>query len=128
MVVIPAGAFVMGDDLYGNPPYLVKIAGRFAVSKDMITHDEYGEFVAHSRYLTDDPWRNVGAKSSVDPVVNVNWDDAQAYVKWLTVKTRHRYRLLSEAEYEYAERAGSTTAFWWGEKTAPVCLYANFHY
>jgi formylglycine-generating enzyme required for sulfatase activity len=127
MVVIPAGAFVMGDELYGNPPHRVKIARRFAVSKDMITHDEYGEFAADSRYPTGDSWRNVSAKSGADPVVNVNWDDAQAYMRWLTAKTRHRYRLLSEAEYEYAERAGSTTAFWWGEKAAPVCLYANFH-
>ena len=49
------------------------------------------------------------------PVVSVSWDDAQAYVKWLSGKTGKTYRLLSESEFEYAARAGTTTPFWWGE-------------
>jgi formylglycine-generating enzyme required for sulfatase activity len=48
-------------------------------------------------------------------VINVNWDDAQAFVKWLSLKTGHTYRLLSESEYEYAARGGTTTLYYWGE-------------
>ena len=69
----------------------------------------------------------VAMRIPLAPVVNVNWDDAQAYVSWLSGKAHHEYRLLSESEYEYAERAGSTTMFWWGDEAAPVCLYANYH-
>ena len=50
------------------------------------------------------------------PVINVNWDDAQAYVAWLREMTGKKYRLLSEAEWEYAARAGTTTAFYWGNE------------
>jgi formylglycine-generating enzyme required for sulfatase activity len=58
------------------------------------------------------------------PVINVSWEDAQAYVAWLTTKTGKGYRPLSEAEAEYAARAGSTTAYPWGED--PGTNRANF--
>ena len=128
MVVIPTGNFVMGDSLYGHPPHRVKIRRPFAVARDMITRDEYAEFVVESRYSADNTWEDPALRQTGgNPVVNVNWDDARAYVRWLSAKTLRPYRLLSESEYEYAERAGATTAFWWGDEAAPVCLYADFH-
>jgi formylglycine-generating enzyme required for sulfatase activity len=68
----------------------------------------------------DDSWPKPNLRQTgSDPVVSVCWDDAQAYVKWLSAKAQHRYRLLSESEYEYAERAGTTTAYWWGTILGP---------
>lgn len=116
----------MGDSVYGRPPHRVKIRKSFAIAKDMVTRREFQEFVNASGYSADRSWQSIGRQSD-DPVVNVDWFDAQAYVRWLSAKTSHSYRLLSESEYEYAERAGSTTMFWWGDEAAPVCLYANFH-
>ena len=58
-------------------------------------------------------------------MVCVSWDDAKAYVRWLSGKTRHEYRLLSEAEWEYVARAGTTTARYWGESKSGQCRYAN---
>jgi hypothetical protein len=55
----------------------------------------------------------------------VNWDDSQAYVQWLSSKTSRRYRLLSEAEWEYSARAGTTAAWYWGDNEADQCRYAN---
>ena len=59
------------------------------------------------------------------PVINVNWDEAQAYVRWLSNETGHEYRLLSEAEWEYVARAHSETARYWGESSSEQCRYAN---
>ena len=53
-------------------------------------------------------------EASSHPVVEVSWDDANAYTKWLSKQTGKRYRLLSEAEWEYMARAGTRTSFWWG--------------
>ncbi len=59
------------------------------------------------------------------PVICVNWDDSQAYVQWLSRKTGKHYRLLSESEWEYAARAETTTAWYWGTNEADQCRYAN---
>jgi formylglycine-generating enzyme required for sulfatase activity len=126
MVVVPSGSFLMGDSVYGNPPHRVRIRRPFAVAKDLVTRQEYQAFVSESGYSVDRLWQSVGQNVD-DPVVNVNWDDAQAYAGWLSEKAHHQYRLLSESEYEYAERAGSTTMFWWGDEAAQVCQYANYH-
>lgn len=58
-------------------------------------------------------------------MINVNWDEAQAFVRWLSAQTGADYRLLSEAEWEYAARAGTETKWWWGDDASVQCRYAN---
>jgi formylglycine-generating enzyme required for sulfatase activity len=118
MVVIPAGEFMMGspEDEPGRfddegPQHKVVIAHPFAVGKYAVTFDEWDAYVNDTGgYRPDDEGWGRGRR----PVINVNWEDAQSYVKWLRERTGKDYRLLSEAEWEYAARAGTTTPFWWG--------------
>jgi formylglycine-generating enzyme required for sulfatase activity len=117
-----------------SPQHTVNVksfgAGRYAV-----TRRDFGAFVQSKGYKTeaelgggcyeytdkwekqaDKNWRNVGFSQGDDhPVVCVSWNDAKAYVKWLSEKSGKEYRLLTEAEREYAARGGTTTAFWWGD-------------
>jgi hypothetical protein len=122
MVVLPPGEFMMGrpegEEAYGNerPQHLVKINYWLAVGRYPITFDEYDHFTeAMERELpSDDGWGR-GRR----PVINITWHDAKAYVQWLEFQTDHPYRLLSEAEWEYACRAGTTTRYWWGDEITP---------
>jgi len=68
-------------------------------------------------------WNNVPGQDDTHPVVCVSWEDARDYAAWLSQRAGHPYRLLSEAEWEYVGRAGTTTRRYWGE--ASQCLYAN---
>jgi formylglycine-generating enzyme required for sulfatase activity len=72
-------------------------------------------------------WQSPGFDQTGDhPVVCVSWEDAQAYVAWINGKVSgDPYRLLSESEWEYAARAGTTTRLWWGDGEADLCTYAN---
>ncbi len=131
MVVVPAGSFTMGAPSSepgrdsDEAQHHVTIAHDFAVGRYPVTRDEYGQFAAETSRASNN-WQNpVFAQTGRDPVVNVSWDDAKAYVAWLSEKTGHSYRLLSEAEYEYAERAGTSTAYWWGDNADELCRYAN---
>jgi formylglycine-generating enzyme required for sulfatase activity len=120
MVVIPSGRFVMGSPasekdrfVHEGPQHEVRIAKPFAVGRFEVTFDEWDACVAAGgceHRPKDEGWGR-GKR----PVINVNWEDAQAYVAWLSKKTGHRYRLLSEAEWEYAARAGTTTPYPWGD-------------
>ena len=122
MVVIPAGTFQMGcvsgrdcDDFEFpvHPLHPVTISRPFALSRHEVTFEEYDRFAAATgRSLPDDEGWGRGRR----PVVNVSWDDAQAYVSWLSSETGVLYRLPSEAEWEYAARAGTTTAYSWGNE------------
>ena len=139
MVVVPAGGFTMGsphDDLERrddeDPPHWVTISKKIAVSKFEVTREEFSQFVAATGYSTGNScltlesnqpkkrfgrdWRNPGIdQTDRDPVVCVNWVDAQSFVTWLSGKTGKRYRLLTEAEWEYAARARTTTRYHWGD-------------
>jgi formylglycine-generating enzyme required for sulfatase activity len=137
MVVIPAGSFIMGTPedeefrRHHEHQHKVTIARPFAVSETEVTWDQWEACVrdgACDGAAVDDALRlDREGKPNEDfedwgrgtrPVVGVSWYDAQAYVGWLNKKTGNDdlYRLLSEAEWEYAARAGTTTAFPWGDK------------
>ena len=136
MVVVPAGSFTMGSpasekhrDSHEGPQRRVSFARQFAVGKFAVTFDEWDACVADggcNGYRPDDQGWGRGKR----PVINVNWDDAKAYVAWLSRKTGKTYRLLSEAEREYVARAGTTTPFWWGSSisTSQANYDGNYTY
>jgi formylglycine-generating enzyme required for sulfatase activity len=118
MVVVPAGRFTMGspasepgryDD--EGPQHGVAIARPFAVAKFDVTFADWDACVAVGGCPQAD---DSGYGRDAKPAINVSWDEAQQYVAWLSKMTGKPYRLLSEAEWEYAARAGATTAYYWG--------------
>ena len=124
MVVIPAGNFSMGSPASeperDNDESQVKVtvAKPFAVSKHEVTFVEWDACVeagACNGYKPTDAGWGRGKR----PAIFVSWNDAKAYVTWVAAKTGKPYRLLSEAEWEYAARAGTTTPFWWGSSITP---------
>ena len=133
MVVLPGGSFLMGsppdaDGRWNERPYHpVTIAQPFAVGRYEVTFDEWDACVAEGGcncYEPEDENWGRGRR----PAINVNWNDAQDYLYWLGRKTGKSYRLLSEAEWEYAVRAGTITDYYWGDyKRArnAICAYAN---
>jgi len=115
MVAIPPGTFRMGDIQGGGgsneqPVHEVSIK-RFAIGRYEVTFAEYDKF-AEATGRTKPSDRGWGRGNR--PVINVSWDDATAYAKWLTEQTGHHYRLPTEAEWEYTARAGTETKYWWG--------------
>ena len=128
MVVIPAGNFLMGspdsDKLRDDdeaPQHTVTIPRPFALGKHEVTFDEYDTFaLATGGDVPDDQGWERGER----PVINVSWDDAQAYVAWLSERTGRPYRLPSEAEWEFAARAGTTGRYSWGDEASHE--FANY--
>jgi formylglycine-generating enzyme required for sulfatase activity len=118
MVVVPAGSFTMGsppDELYrgAEARHRVSFAKPFALGAYEVTFEEWDACVADggcNGYKPDDHGWGRGKR----PVVDVTWDDAKTYIAWLSKKTGKPYRLPSESEWEYAARAGTTTAFAFG--------------
>jgi formylglycine-generating enzyme required for sulfatase activity len=140
MIVIPSGSFVMGspqteqgrfnsvptrvgdNDLQNHeanglsnegPQHKIVIAKSFAVSKFDVTFAEWDACfsVGGCRQKNDS-----GMGRDTKPAITVSWDDAQQYVAWLSKMTGRSYRLLTEAEWEYAARAGTTTVYYWGDE------------
>jgi len=120
MIVIPAGSFAMGSPesetgrlAREGPQHEVTIAKRFAVSKSEVTWDEWGACVKYGDcpHISDSAWGR-----ETRPVINVTWVQVKQYVAWLSKMTGQTYRLLTEAEWEYAARAGANTAYPWGNE------------
>jgi formylglycine-generating enzyme required for sulfatase activity/chaperonin cofactor prefoldin len=138
MVTIPSGEFRMGDiqgggNSHEQPVHSVHVDA-FAMGVYEVTVAEFRQFVNATGYRTDAEkgdgcgvyqnrwnkrkdvnWRNVDfSQNDSHPVVCVSWNDAKAYTDWLSEQTGHEYRLPTEAQWEYAARAGTTTQYWWG--------------
>jgi formylglycine-generating enzyme required for sulfatase activity len=149
MIVVPPGKFEMGLADYRKarrpnegPVRTVNIPGTFAIGKHEVTWSQYARFVRETsragglgcatfnakkfRVNAQAAWNSPGfPQTENDPVVCISWDDAKAYAEWLGVRTGHNYRLITEAEWEYVVRAGTTGDRFWGENPADACRFAN---
>jgi formylglycine-generating enzyme required for sulfatase activity len=150
MMVVPAGSFTMGSAAnekgrFSNegPQHVVTIGKPFAVGKTHVTVDQFAAFVRETRYrassncykwvsaaTSNGSWRNPGfTQEGSHPVVCITWEDAKAYADWVAKKTGEPYRMLSEAEFEYAARgrtsAGTYPRFWFGDDERDLCRHAN---
>ena len=129
MVFIRGGSFRMGSPLWEHGRFddeaQVQVSvGNFWIGKHEVTFDQYDRFArATGRQLPEDEGWGRGNR----PVINVSWNDATAYAEWLSGQTGQRYRLPTEAEWEYAARAGTTTARYWGDDPHQACRYENVH-
>ena len=116
MIALPAGAFSMGsntDDPSEKPVHHVTIGAPFAIGKYEVTVEQWNACVAANACQKLTPESNTNKAA---PARDLSWDDAQQYVKWLSKTTGKPYRLPTEAEWEYADRGGTTTAYWWGDQ------------
>jgi formylglycine-generating enzyme required for sulfatase activity len=147
MVVIPAGSFMIGSPTSepghyrDEEPQRQVTIHKFAAGKFDVTRGQWAEFVSATHRETStgcawtarskdkpDPigsWKNLGfLQDDNHPVVCVTWQDAQDYARWLSGRTGHKYRLLTEGEWEYAARARTTTPYPWG----PAATHENANY
>ena len=125
-----------------QPTHRVVIQRGFSIGQYEITRAEFAAFATETGYSPEQgcwqfvgtewlfdasrSWRDPKIDTSDDhPVTCINWHDANAYALWLTRKTGHNYRLPSEAEWEYVARAGTRTAYWFGDSADEICRYVN---
>lgn len=129
MIAIPHGCFRMGSPISeserrDNERLHQVCVNNFKLARYEVTNREFRQFrPAHDSKSFSGHTLN----SDDQPVVDVSWSDAQAYVQWLSNQTGHPYRLPTEAEWEYAARAGTTTSRFWGDDHKNTCIYANVH-
>ena len=119
LVVVPAGRYLMGDHSgRGNhnerPLVPIAIAQPFAIGRYEVTFSDWQQYAEDT--ATPMPDNEGWGLSAQRPVIHVSWHQAVAYSQWLSKVTGQRYRLPTEAEWEYAARAGSTSYYWWGEQ------------
>lgn len=131
MVSVAPGKFMMGDisgvgEMTERPAHTVHIKSPFEIGIYEVTFDEYDLFAAATGRVKPN---SQGWGRGDRPVINVSWEDAVAYAQWLSERTGLKYRLPSEAEWEYAARATTMTPRFWdatrAEKTDRACGYAN---
>ena len=125
-----------------RPPHTVSITREFALGQFAVTRGEFATFIRDTGYEPPSgcnvitggffdinwkrSWQNPGfEQSNRHPVVCVSYEGTQRYVQWLSRKTGKSYRLPTEAEWEYAARAGTTTARFWGDSRDQACNFAN---
>ena len=146
MVVLPAGRFQQGSSRaeggssYEMPAHWVNIQRPLGMSLNVVTVEEFQQFIAATgrdmqgcdtydgewKTRPDGSWKSPGfPQTGTHPVTCVSWDDAQAYARWLSGKTGHRYRLPSASEWEYAARSGGEAVLPWGANAAAACASAN---
>ena len=133
LVVISAGSFRMGSadgSRDERPVHEVAITQPFAIGVYEVTHAEYDEHRGRTPMLKQpvrgEPALPVPAETIANhPVTGVTWSDAEAYASWLSGETGYRYRLPSEAEWEYVARAGSRTRYPFGDDPRELCRHAN---
>ena len=139
VALLPAGQFIMGADggepgRPDGPPHLVRIERPFGLAVTEVTNAQFARFVKATGAADADGcevwpkgavpfekarWQDPGygrAPLPDEPVACVSWNEASAYAAWLAKETGKPYRLPSEAEWEYAARAGTVTAYWWGDE------------
>ena len=124
MVRISAGSFTMGSnngDDDEKPPHRVTINYDFEIGKYEVTFEEYDYFCEQTGQKKPN---DAGWGRGQRPIINVSWNDAKAYAKWLSQKTGKNYRLPTEAEWEYAARAGTTSKWSFGNSEGSLKNYA----
>ena len=127
MVRLPGGTFVMGsqDGSDDERPTREVTVAPFSIGVHEVSFADYDQFVrATKRERPSDQW---GRGSQ--PVINITWEDAVAYTRWLSKETGKNYRLPTEAEWEYAARGGATGAYWWpqfDDKAYAVCVDCDY--
>lgn len=122
MVVLPTGSFDMGSEGVEteSPVHRVDIGHNIAMSRFEITADEYTDFcIATGSSCADLPW------NGDYPVVSVTWDDAVSYTEWLSSSTGFQYRLPTEAEWEFAARAGTQSPYYFGDEITPSAALSS---
>jgi formylglycine-generating enzyme required for sulfatase activity len=113
MLTIPGGSIQLSD---GSQPQHLREIKTFKLAKNLVTRREFAQFIEETHYDAGKGWQKPRFRQNDDhPVVNVSWNDAQAYINWLNKKSGQRYRLPDEIEWEYAARAGTKTAYYWGD-------------